>query len=32
MKVSGGKLVVRFVAPNEDGGAELARSELILKK
>lgn len=32
MKISGGKLVVRFLAPTEDGGAELARSELILNK
>jgi len=32
MKMEGGKLVIRFVAPNEDGGMELCRSEHILKK
>lgn len=32
MKADGGKLIIRFLAPNEDGGIELCRSELILKK
>lgn len=32
MKTNGGKLVIRFLSPNEDGGAELTRTELILKK
>lgn len=32
MKTSGGKLLIRFSSPTEDGGAELTRSELILKK
>jgi P pilus assembly chaperone PapD len=32
MKTDGGKLIIRFFAPNEDGGAEITRSELILKK
>lgn len=32
MKTDGGKIVIRFMAPNEDGGAELTRTELILKK
>jgi hypothetical protein len=32
MKVDGGKLIIRFLAPNENGGMELSRSELILKK
>ena len=32
MNVDGGKLIIRFLAPNEDGGMELTRSELNLKK
>jgi len=32
MKVDGGKLVIRFLAPGEDGAQEFCRSELILKK
>lgn len=32
MKLVGGKLVIRFLSPNEDGGAELTRTEFILKK
>lgn len=32
MKTEGGKLIVRFLAPNEDGSMELCRTELILKK
>lgn len=32
MRTTNGKLVVRFLAPNEDGGVELARSEIVLKK
>ncbi len=32
MKIDGGKLIIRYMAPNEDGGKELCRSEFILKK
>ncbi len=32
MKVEGGKFIIRFLAPNEEAGMELCRSELILKK
>jgi len=32
MKLDGGKLIIRYMAPNEDGNIELCRSEFILKK
>lgn len=32
MKIDGGKLLIRFLAPNEEGAMELCHSEFILKK